>query len=92
MEDTVTCKQCRHIRRDWSFFPFSIGSPYAWKCSRVVTKEESEFDPISGKTKVIPARPQTCVSARSKYGECGIEGVLWEPRRQKDFFIYLKRV
>jgi hypothetical protein len=92
MSDTVSCKKCRHIRRDWSHFPFSFGSPYAFKCNIIFSKEEKLFNPITGVNTIEKPKPLSCISARSKYGDCGIEGRLWEPKHKRDFFVYLKRV
>jgi hypothetical protein len=92
MSETVPCKTCRHVGRDWSHFPFSFGSPYAFKCLRVMSKEEQIFDPVSGKTNLLKPKPLNCMTARSKYGECGVEGRLWEPKHKRDFLVYLKRV
>jgi hypothetical protein len=92
MSDTVPCKTCRHIERDWTHFPFSFGSPYAFKCGILFTKEETNFDPITGKTSIQKPKALSCISARSKYGDCGVEGKLWEPKHKREFFVYLKRI
>jgi hypothetical protein len=91
-ENIVSCKKCRHVRRDWSHFPFSIGSPYAWACDRVMTKEEMVLDPVNGRQNYVKPKRKSCVMARSKYGECGEQGSLWEPKHKRDFLVYLKRV
>lgn len=92
MAATVSCKSCEHIRFDWSHFPFSIGSVYAWRCDRAKTKQETVLDPVNGRNIIEKPVRKLCVSARDAYGECGKDAVLWEPRRKKDFLIYLKRI
>lgn len=92
MEDTISCKSCRHSRYDWRQFPMTIFSPYAYRCDRIKTPEQVVLDPVFGKKNVEKAERQLCVSARGKYGECGAEGLLWEPRKRRDFFVYLKRI
>ena len=92
MDNIVSCRSCSYIRFDWSHFPFSIGSQYAWKCDRVKTQEEIVLDPVYGRQIVEKPQRKLCVSARSKYGECGINAVLWEPKQKRDFLVYLKRI
>lgn len=92
MAEKVSCKSCNHIRFDWRHFPFSIGSKYAWRCNRSKTQAKTEFDPVNGRNIIQKSVLKLCVSARDTYGECGIDAVLWEPKRKKDFLIYLKRI
>lgn len=91
MSDFVTCKSCIHMRYDWKYFPFNVGNQTAWMCDKVKTKEERETDPITGKETIKPAERKMCVSARSEFGDCGREGKLWVPKREKDLFKYIKR-
>lgn len=92
MDETVSCRSCRHSRFDWRQFPFTIFSPYAWRCDRIRTEEQTVIDPVYGKKIVEKSERKLCVSARSKYGECGAEAIQWEPRSKRDFFVYLKRI
>lgn len=92
MAGTISCKSCDHIRFDWSHFPFSIGSRYAWRCNRLKTQEEIILNPVNGRNVIQKPVRKLCVSARDAYGECGANAVLWVPKRKKDFLVYLKRL
>lgn len=87
----VPCKSCVHVRFNWAN-PFSIGSQYAWVCNKIMSEEEIEINPIDGKEIRKKPERKLCASARGKYGDCGPEGKLWEPKKEKDFFIYLKKL
>lgn len=91
MSDLISCKSCSHIRYDWKNFPINIGSPYAWHCDKVKTKEEVELDPVNGTEKFKKSERQSCIMARSKYGECGPEGKCWVPKHKNDIFKYIAR-
>lgn len=92
MDEPVSCKSCRHSRFDWRQFPMTMFSPYAYRCDRIKTQEQTVIDPVFGKKTVEKPERKLCVSARGKYGECGESATMWEPRSKKDFFFYLKRI
>lgn len=92
MSDTIACKSCKHIRFDWTHFPFSLFSAYAWRCDRIRSEEQVVMDPVFGRKTIEKSERKLCVAARGKYGECGAEATLWEPKRRKDFLVYLKRI
>ena len=92
MDDTISCKSCRHIRFDWRQFPMTMFSPYAYRCDRIRTPTTIAIDPVFGKKVEEKSERKLCVSARSKYGECGAEAAMWEPKSKKNFFVYLKRI
>ncbi len=91
MSDQVSCQDCRHSFRPWQSFLFYSG-PYTYQCRKGIEEAKEEFEPVTGKIIVTEAKNKGCVSMRSKYGECGVEGTLWEPKKRKDFLLYLKRV
>jgi len=92
MNETVTCKSCKHCKFNWKDI-FSWGSEYAYVCKKTQTDEWSITDPVTGRVKVLKNYMCSCSSERSKYsGKCGEDGKLWEPKYKKDLFTYIKRI
>jgi len=94
MSDNVLCKECKHSFRRFSSIPY-WGSGYEWLCKKAYVPESIEHDPVTGPKKV-EAHYKRCSLVRlhntSYNNECGKEGVWWEPRERKNFFLYLKRI
>ncbi len=94
MSDNVLCKDCKHSFRKLSSITY-WGSGHEWLCKKAYVSETVEHDPVTGPKKV-EAHYKRCSSVRlhdSKYkDECGKEGIWWEPKDNKNFFLYLKRI
>ena len=89
--ETVTCKSCQYSRWNWRN-PTTWGTQWAWTCSLAVIDEQRDYDAVTGKTKVTPPHNDLCSKQRGRWGNCGEEGRLWQPKHSKDFFVYLRRV
>ena len=94
MSDSVLCKDCKHSFRKLSTITY-WGSGFEWLCKKAYVAESVEQDPVTGPKK-IEAHYKRCASVRlhdSTYkDECGKQGIWWEPKDRKNFFLYLKRI
>lgn len=90
----VTCKTCRHSFRKLSDFP-QWGMGHEYRCKKVWIEDHNEFDPVIGPT-TVKGYYKRCNLVRlheAKYNnDCGKEGLWWEPKSKKNFFLYLKRI
>lgn len=88
----VTCKTCRHCFRRLIDLP-QWGSGFEWKCRRAIISETTEFDPVIGPIK-LKEHHKSCSALRLHQGvdQCGRDGLWWEPKDEKDFLVYLKRI
>ena len=96
MNETVLCKDCKHSFRTWGdLILHGFRSPHAYKCRKVYKKNVVEEDRVIG-NKIKPAYFESCGLVRchdaSYKNNCGKEGLWWEPKDNKKFFMYLKRI
>jgi len=90
MTEKVRCLDCKHRKvtlADW----FASTARYRGICTKTWIPEKREFDPVLGE-KVTKGHFDNPSFARGYDAPCGKEGKLWEPKKQKDLFKFIKHV
>lgn len=96
MSDNVLCKECKHSFRPLNdILLHGLFSGYAYRCKKAFKEKEVKVDLVIG-SKIDPAHYETCslvrLHAADYNNNCGKEGLWWEPKDNKKFFLYLKRI
>lgn len=98
------CKDCKHSDIEWSAYLsyiFNLGAPepHWYKCKKFLKDDDrlirSEPCPVTGKVvskKISHDDLQFCSIVRDeRYGKCGKDAKMWEPKNKKDLFKFLSK-
>lgn len=96
MSNEVLCKDCKHsFRTIKDLILIGFNNSYAYRCRKAFKEDEVKIDLVIG-FKKDPKHYESCNLVRlhdaSYKNNCGKQGLWWEPKDQKNFFLYLKRI